>query len=116
MKRCQSDHTIFFNKNNCENILLVVYVNDIVITKSDSKGINKLKAFLQTKFQTKDLGVLKYFLGIEVTKEIFLSQGKCVLDLLSETDMMRSKTCETPMKPEVKLTVDVAFFFGSTKV
>lgn len=36
MKRCQSDHTIFFNKSNYE-ILLVVYVDDIVITGSDNK-------------------------------------------------------------------------------
>ena len=46
--------------------LFIVYVNDIIIRESDNKGIDKMKAFLQTKFQTKDLGVLKYFLSIEV--------------------------------------------------
>ena len=42
-------------------ILLVVYVDDIVITGSDSKGILSLKSFLHNQFHTKDLGMLKYF-------------------------------------------------------
>ena len=46
--------------------MLVVYVDDIVITRSDSKGISSLKSFLQSQFHTKDLGMLRYFLGIEV--------------------------------------------------
>lgn len=62
LKRCHGD----FNKINRENILLMMYVDDIVIIRSDSKEIDKLKAFLQTKFQTTDLGVLKYLLGIDL--------------------------------------------------
>ena len=42
-------------------ILLVVYVDEIVITESDSKGILSLKSFLHNQFHTKDLGMLKYF-------------------------------------------------------
>ena len=45
---------------------LVVYVDDIVITRSNFKGILSLKSFLQSQFHTKDLGMLRYFLGIEV--------------------------------------------------
>ena len=69
-------------------ILLVVYVDDIVITSSDTLGISSLKAFRNFHFQTKDLGLLKYFLGIEVMrskKGILLTQGKYILDLLKET-------------------------------
>ena len=63
-------------------------MDDFVITGSDSKGISSLKFFLHSQFHTKDLGMLKYFLGIEVMKSkqgIMLSQRKFVLDLLSET-------------------------------
>ncbi|RVW47659.1 Retrovirus-related Pol polyprotein from transposon TNT 1-94 [Vitis vinifera] len=49
-------------------IYLVVYVDDIVITGSDQDGIQKLKQHLFTHFQTKDLGKLKYFLGIEIAQ------------------------------------------------
>ena len=46
--------------------MLVVYVDDIIITGSDSKGISSLKSFLQSQFHIKDLGMLRYFLGIEI--------------------------------------------------
>ncbi|KAK2977888.1 hypothetical protein RJ640_022679 [Escallonia rubra] len=75
----------------------------------DCTGITSLKKFLQTKFHTKDLGQLKYFLGIEVTrskKGIFLSQRKYVLDLLVETGKAGAKPCNTPMNPSVHLTKD----------
>ncbi|KAK3003550.1 hypothetical protein RJ639_019485 [Escallonia herrerae] len=75
----------------------------------DCTGITSLKKFLQTKFHTKDLGQLKYFLGIEVTrskKGIFLSQRKYVLDLLAETRKAGAKPCNTPMNPSVHLTKD----------
>ena len=45
-----------------------MYVNDIVITGSDFKGILSLKSFLHSKFHTKDLRMLKYFLGVEVMR------------------------------------------------
>ena len=51
-------------------------------------GISSLKFFLHDQFHTKDLGMLKYFLGVEVMRSkrgIFLSQRKYVLDLLCET-------------------------------
>ena len=84
-----------------------MYVDDIVITESDSKGISSLKSFLQSQFHTKDLGMLRYFLGIEVMRskhEIFLSQRKYVLDLLSETGKLGVKPCSSPMVPGVHLT------------
>ena len=49
-------------------ILLEVYVDDIVITGSDSKGILSVKSFLHGQYHTKDLGMLKYFLSVEVMR------------------------------------------------
>ncbi|RVW44594.1 Retrovirus-related Pol polyprotein from transposon TNT 1-94 [Vitis vinifera] len=68
-------------------IYLVVYVDDIVITGSDQDGIQKLKQHLFTHFQTKDLGKLKYFLGIEIAQSssgVVLSQRKYALDILEK--------------------------------
>ena len=56
-------------------------MDDIVITESDSKGILSLKSFLHSQFHTKDLGMLKYLLGVEVMRSkhgILLSHWKCV--------------------------------------
>ena len=84
-----------------------MYVNDIVITENESKGISSLKSFLQSQFHIKDLGMQRYFLGIEVTRSkhgIFLSQRKYVFDLLSETRKLGVKPCSSPMIPGVHLT------------
>ena len=58
------------------------------------------------KHQTKDLGSLKYFLGIEVAwskKSILLSQRKYVLDLLSEAGMLGCKSVDFSMDVNMKL-------------
>ena len=81
-------------------------MDDIVIIGSDSKGISSLKSFLQSQFHTKDLEMLRYFLGIKVMRSkhgIFLSQRKCVLYLLSETGKLGVKPCSSPMVPSVHL-------------
>ena len=59
-----------------------------------------------TSFQTKDLGKLKYFLGIEVAQSsigVAISQKKYALDILSETGMLDCKLVDTPMDLNVKL-------------
>ena len=90
-------------------ILLIVYIDDVIITGDDKKGIDDLKRYLQNSFRTKDLGKLRYFLGIEVARfkeGINLSQRKYVLDILEETGLLGSKPMETPMDPNVKLYED----------
>ena len=94
MQKSKSDNSTFYKNSNSCIILLVVYADDIVITGSDSKRILSLKSFLHSKFHTKDLGMLKYFLGVEVMRSkqgIMLSQWKYVLDLLSETGKLGAK-------------------------
>ncbi|RVX21434.1 Retrovirus-related Pol polyprotein from transposon RE1 [Vitis vinifera] len=61
------------------------------------------------EFEIKDLGDLKYFLGMEVAwskKGICISQRKCILDLLEETGMLGCKPLDIPMDSNVKLGLD----------
>ncbi|XP_031285404.1 uncharacterized protein LOC116144087 [Pistacia vera] len=112
MTKSKSDHSVFYKQSAVAIILLVVYVDDIIITGSDTTAISLLKSFLHTQFHTKDLGVLKYFLGVEVTSKkcIFLSQKKYVLDLLTETGRLRAKSCSTLMFSNSQLTKDGELF------
>ncbi|RVW99699.1 Retrovirus-related Pol polyprotein from transposon RE1 [Vitis vinifera] len=107
MFRSTADHSVFYHHNSSgQCIYLVVYVDDIVITGSDQNGIQNLKQHLFTHFQTKDLGKLKYFLGIEIAQSssgVVLSQRKYALDILEETGMLDCKPVDTPMDPNVKL-------------
>ncbi|XP_020216524.1 uncharacterized protein LOC109800193 [Cajanus cajan] len=107
MIRCETDHFVFFRRSSTHRfIYLVVYVDDIVITGDDQEGIKALKQHLFKHFQTKDLGPLRYFLGIEVAQSksgIAISQRKYALDILEETGLTDCKPVDTPMDPNVKL-------------
>ncbi|XP_043808343.1 uncharacterized mitochondrial protein AtMg00810-like [Manihot esculenta] len=106
MSRSNSDRSVFFRYNGDRCIYLVVYVDDIIITGNDHDGISQLKQHLFSHFQTKDLGKLKYFLGIEVVQSkigITISQRKYALDILEETGMLDCRHVDTPMDPNVKL-------------
>ena len=71
-----SDHTLFLKHQRGKVTTLVVYVDDIIITRDDTEEIAKLQKQLAIEFEMKNLGGLKYFLGIEVARSkqgIFLS-------------------------------------------
>ena len=113
MQKSKSDHPVFYRTSSSGIVLLVVYVDDIITIESDSKDISSLKSFLQSQFHTKDLGMLRYFLGIKVMGSkhgIFLSQRKYVLDLLSKTRKLGVKPCSSPMVPSVHLTRECETF------
>ena len=85
---------------------LLVYVDNIVVTGDDLQGIEALKRCLLQEFEIKELGRLKYFLGIEVAHSrhgIFISQQKYVLDLLTEIGKLGCKTMEIPIEQNHKL-------------
>ena len=107
MIRSATDHSVFYHHSSTEQcIYLIVYVDDIVITGSDQDGIQKLKQHLFSHFQTKDLGKLKYFLGIKATQSnsgVVISQRKFTLDILTDTNMLDCKPVDTPMDLNVKL-------------
>jgi len=72
MTRSEADHLVFYRHTSVGCIYLVVYVDDIVLTRSDHHGISQVKQHLCQHFQTKDLGKLRYFLGIEVHNPILV--------------------------------------------
>ncbi|GJT31522.1 putative RNA-directed DNA polymerase [Tanacetum coccineum] len=81
-------------------VVLLMYVDDILITGNDLIEIEKCKDLLNSKFLIKDLGELNYFLRIEVIKNdcgICLSQRKYNLELLSEFGMLACKPSKIPL-------------------
>ncbi|GKC41214.1 putative RNA-directed DNA polymerase [Tanacetum coccineum] len=88
-------------------VVLLVYVDDILITGNDISDIKMCKDLLCSKFLIKDLGDLKYFLGIELIKNdkgICLSQRKYSLELLSEFGMLDCKPSKTHL-PDISYVV-----------
>mgnify|MGYP005912744945 FL=1 len=75
-EQSNSDHTLFLKRDEGKLTALIVYVDDIVVTGNDTGEQLKLQKYLSQEFEMKDLGDLKYFLGIEVARSttgIFLS-------------------------------------------
>ena len=86
--------------------VLIVYVGNIIISGDDIEEMTLLKKCLANEFEIKELGRLKYFLGIEVAHSregIFISQQKYVCDLLKETGMLGCKPTDTPIEQNHKL-------------
>lgn len=84
-------------------------VSKFKITRNDSRGISRLKQFLQHRFHTKDSEKLRYYLGIEAVRSqagINLSQRKYALDLLDETGMLGARPVNVPINPNQKLLKD----------
>ena len=87
-------------------VVLIVYMDDIILTGDDIFELDRMKKALAREFEIKDLGPLKYFIGMEFArskKDIFISQRKYILDLLKEISLLGSKAAETPIKPNLKL-------------
>jgi Reverse transcriptase (RNA-dependent DNA polymerase) len=108
-RQSDSDHTLFLKHNHGKLTALIIYVDDMVITGDDMIEIRDLEERLSREFEMKNLGGLKYFLGIEVTQsrdEIILSQRKYILDLLAEVGMLDCKPADTPAVQNLKLGND----------
>src|SRR5436189_1237414 len=61
-----ADYAMFCQTTPTRVVILILYVDDMVITGSDPDAISSLKQHLQSEFEMKDLGFLRYFLGIKV--------------------------------------------------
>ncbi|KAJ4715365.1 Retrovirus-related Pol polyprotein from transposon TNT 1-94 [Melia azedarach] len=105
--QCQTDHTLFVKLSSDKKIaILIIYVDDIILTDDYKEELARLKSFLLKEFEIKDLGYLRYFLGMEIARSrhsIFVSQCKYILDLLKETGMFGCKLASIPMDSNKKI-------------
>ena len=87
--------------------LVVIYVDDLIVTGDSDVDIDDVKLLLKHKFEMKDLGELRYFLGIEVIRShggICLLQMWYGLDMLSKYGMTSYKPISIPLEQNVKIS------------
>ncbi|XP_045802549.1 uncharacterized mitochondrial protein AtMg00810-like [Trifolium pratense] len=107
----KSDHSLFTLYKDSSFTALLVYVDDIILVGDSLDEFPHIKKLLDDLFKIKDLGQLKYFLGIEVAHSnrwITLCQRKYCLDLLQDTGLLGAKPAKTPLDPSVKLHQDTS--------
>ena len=82
---------------------------DDLFLRGNEKQIMDSKKNLAEEFEMKDLGLMHYFLGLEVWQNlegIFLNQGKYFVEILKRFDMLECKAMATPMDTNLKLLAD----------
>ncbi|CAM8993362.1 unnamed protein product [Rhodiola kirilowii] len=107
-QRSLNDYSLFTMKKCEDFLILLVYVDDVVITGTSSLLISEVKKYIHDTFRIKDLGLLKYFLGLEVARSdagIFLNQRKYAIELLDEHNLLQCKPAKTPMNLKHQLSL-----------
>ena len=106
--KSNADPNLYYKVVDGYQVILLLYVDDMSLT-GDEKLILDYKRNLAVEFEMKDLGMMHYFLGLEVRhkpSEIMLSQGKYVVDILKRFRMMDCKSMTTSMTTNLKLFGD----------
>ena len=101
------DRALFIRRTSIGYVMLLLYVDDMIITGDDLQEIQDLKRSLHWEFEIKDLGLLNYFLGLEVTsnsKEYSLSQAKYASHLISRAGLTNNKIASSPVEVNAKFS------------
>ncbi len=102
-----ANFSLYLKETNHGIVVIVIYVDDLIITGDNDADIFDLKKLFKQKFEMKDLGELHYFLSIEVIqspKGIWLLQRQYALNKLSEYGMTGCKPILIPLEQNVKLS------------
>ena len=103
----KADYSLFTRQQGEAFIVLLVYVDDVLIASNDQNRVEDFKVLLDQKFKLKDLGELRYFLGLEVArtdKGVSLCQRKYALKILEDAGLLGCKSSKVPMDQTLKLS------------
>ena len=95
-----ADHSLYVCKSDKGIVIVTIYVDDLIIGGDNLEEVEHVKSLLKQEFEMKDLGELRYFLGIEVIRTaegIWLSQQKYALDMLKKYGMADCKPILVPL-------------------
>lgn len=106
-KRCPQEYSVYTREKNGNTLIIGVYVDDLLVTGSASDDVEDFKKEMNAKFDMSDLGLLSYYLGIEVSQfnnHISLSQKAYARNLLVKTRMIDCNPTKSPMEHKLRLT------------
>ena len=109
-QRCSKEPSLYRKDEKTGTLIVVVYVDDLLVTGTSTKQIFEFKREMATKFEMSDLGNLTYYLGIEVLQAregIVLSQERYAMKILEETGMSVCNSTHIPMELNVSLAKSV---------
>ena len=107
-RRSLADPNLYIYRSSGIVTLVVLYVDDLIITGGDADNVAATKAALRSAFEMTDLGLLHFFLGLEVCQTqrgTFISQQRYVSELLEAFGMENARSITSPMDPNSKMSV-----------
>ena len=106
--RCTYEHSLCIKANDHEDILVVcLYVDDLIFTGNCASMFKDLKKVMTQEFEMIDIGLMSYYLGIEVMQseeDIFISQERYRRKIVEKFNMINSKLVTTPIETRTKLS------------
>ncbi|XP_040952808.1 uncharacterized mitochondrial protein AtMg00810-like [Gossypium hirsutum] len=106
-KQCPYEHALYVKKNGGNMLFVALYVDDLIFMGNNGEMILDFKNRMTQEFDMTDLGLMKFFLGLEVRQEmtgIFVSQEAYAKEILKKYKMTHCNPVSTPMEPGVKLS------------
>ncbi|KAL0457761.1 UNVERIFIED_CONTAM: Retrovirus-related Pol polyprotein from transposon RE1 [Sesamum latifolium] len=107
------DHCLFTKGSQSDFVTLLVYVDDVLVVSPSLNLIIAIKQHLDELFTIKDLGVARYFLGLQIARSaagLSLTQSKYIHDILTDTGLLDAKSVTTPLPQGVKLCTESGSF------
>lgn len=108
-QQSKRNYSLFTRGKDSSFIVLLVYVDDVIITSNDTQGIVKLKQDIDKAFTIKYLEELRYFLGVEVSRSstgAILQQRKYAVDILMDMGLTACKLAPFSIPTNLKLSTD----------
>ncbi|CAL1403002.1 unnamed protein product [Linum trigynum] len=106
-EKCPYEPTLFVKKVGESTLLVSLYVDDVMYAGNDAGLIQEFKRSMEAQFEMSDLGMMKYFLGVEVyqsTSGIFISQPKYAKEVLQRFNLLECNYAKNPMVSRTKFT------------
>ena len=107
--KTQVDHCVFVKRyNEGDFLILLLYVDDMLVVRQDTKKVASLKKALGKSFSMKDLGLAKQILGMDIIRDrtknvLWLSQEKYVTKILERFNMSEAKRIRSTLSTNCKL-------------
>ncbi|KAL9249638.1 Copia protein-like protein [Drosera capensis] len=105
-RRCSQEYTVYTRGERDTVLIVGVYVDDLIITRDNTREVKIFKQQMMTEFEMSDLGLLSYYLGIEVEQKegrIKLKQSAYAKKILSQFGMVECNAIKYPMEPKLYL-------------
>lgn len=108
-EKCPHEHAVYRREQEGHVMIVGVYVDDLILTGANTSTIKQFKEEMKQKFEMSDLGLLSYYLGIEVKqgeKSISICQSGYARNILEKMGMGDCNPCQIPMEPRTKMSKD----------